>query len=162
MNANWCICGMVTALALVANPASASPRPLQMELQPLVQAHAASRPASPRPGSHASFIAPRPQVAERDRRLTDRRESREDVLSSLGVGLLTAPDDIDATTVTTPNAGYPQLRFKKQGHIARDIKRSYRNMGENLAKKMFDDPRGKRIVFDVNGKPGVGMEIALH
>jgi hypothetical protein len=35
-------------------------------------------------------------------------------------------------------------------------------MGENLAKKVFDDPRGKRIVFDVEGKPGVGVEIPLR
>jgi hypothetical protein len=166
MNANWCICGVVTVLALLASPATFAQNSLQTDLQPL---NLKARPAqllpratpAPRMQRH-SFVAPAPQVLERDRRLTDRRESREDVLSTLGVGLLTSPDGFDATTTTTPNAGYPQLRFKKQGAVARDIKRGYRAMGQNLAKKMFDDPRGKRIVFDIEGKPGVGMEIALH
>jgi hypothetical protein len=101
-------------------------------------------------------------VLERDRRLTDRREARQEALSSLGVGLLTGLDPADTTSINAPAEGYPQLRFKKQGHLARDIKRGYRNMGENLARKVFDDPRGKRVVFDIEGKPGVGLEIPLR
>ena len=163
MNANWCICGLVSALALVASPDAVAQKPLQMDLQPLLQANApAARPTpTQRAKQRNSFVAPRPQVIERDRRLTDRKESRQDVLSTLGVGLLTGADDIDATLPTEPNDGYPELRFKKQTHLARDIKRGYRNMGEKLARKAFDDPRGKRIVFDVDGRVGVGIEITL-
>jgi hypothetical protein len=167
MNANWCIGGMVTALALLASPvAIAQQAPLRMDLKPYVQARPATampRPgAAQRPASRHSFIAPLPQVLERDRRLTDRRESRQDVLSTLSVGLLTGLEDSDTVVSTLPTAGYPQLRFKKRSSLDRDIKRGYRNMGENLAKKVFDDPRGKRIVFDVEGKPGVGVEIPLQ
>lgn len=163
MNANWCIGGMVTALVLLASPvAIAQQAPLRMDLKPFVQARPAAAVAAPRPTSRHTFVAPRPQVLERDRRLTDRRESRQDVLSTLSVGLLTGFEDADTVTSTLPAAGYPQLRFKKRSSLDRDIKRGYRNMGENLAKKVFDDPRGKRIVFDVEGKPGVGVEIPLQ
>ena len=167
MNANWCICGVVTALALLASPvAVAQKQPLQMDLHPLFQPRplATTPRAMPAQGSshRRSFNVPQPQVIERDRRLIDRRESRQDVLSSLGVGLVSASDDLDLTAPTTATDGFPQLRFKKRGSLDRDIKRGYRNMGENLAKKVFDDPRGKRIVFDVEGKPGVGVEIPLR
>jgi hypothetical protein len=161
MNANWCIGGMVTALALLASPvAIAQQAPLRMDLKPLVQARPAAM--APRPINRHTFVAPRPQVLERDRRLTDRRESRQDVLSTLSVGLLTGLEDSDTVATTLPTAGYPQLRFKKRSSLDRDIKRGYRNMGENLARKVFDEPRGKRIVFDIQGKPGVGLEIPLH
>ena len=163
MNANWCICGLVSALALVASPDAVAQKPLQMDLQPLLQANAPA--ARPSPGQRAahrnSFVAPRPQVIERDRRLTDRHESRQDVLSTLGVGLLTGGEELDTTLPAEPNNGQTQLRFKKPVHLARDIKRGYRNMGEKLARKAFDDPRGKRIVFDVDGRVGVGIEITL-
>jgi hypothetical protein len=166
MNANGCIGGMVTVLALLASPMAAAQKPLRMDLAPLLQDKpAASAPramAAPRTTSRRSFSTPEPVVLDRDRRLTDRREARQEALSTLGVGLLTGLDPADATTSNTPAAGYPQLRFKKQGHLARDIKRSYRNMGENLARRVFDDPKGKRIVFDVAGRPGVGVEIPLR
>jgi hypothetical protein len=166
MNANWCICGVVTALAILASPVAVAQEPLQMDLHPLFQPKplaTAPRASAARVGTHRrSFNVPQPQVLDRDRRLTDRRESRQDVLSSLGVGLVSASDDLDLTAPTTATDGFPQLRFKKRGSLDRDIKRGYRNMGENLAKKVFDDPRGKRIVFDVEGKPGVGVEIPLR
>ncbi len=165
MNANGCIGGLVTVLALLASPVAAAQKPLRMDLAPLMQAKpAASAPrATPvqRAAHRRSFNAPQPTVLERDRRLTDRREARQEAISTLGVGLLTGLEPADATTSNTPAAGYPQLRFKKQGHLARDIKRGYRNMGENLARRVFDDPKGKRIVFDIEGRPGVGVEIPL-
>lgn len=166
MNANWCICGVVTALAFLASPVASAQKPLQMDLHPLFQPKppaTAPRALPAQVGAHRrSFNVPQPQVIDRDRRLIDRRESRQDVLSSLGVGLVAATDDFDTTAPTTATDGFPQLRFKKRGSLDRDIKRGYRNMGENLAKKVFDDPRGKRIVFDVEGKPGVGVEIPLR
>ena len=166
MNANGCIGGLVTVLAFLASPVAAAQKPLRMDLAPLLHAKpAASAPRAtpaPRAVHRNSFNTPQPVVLERDRRLTDRREARQEALSTLGVGLLTGLDPADTTTSNTPADGYPQLRFKKQGHLARDIKRSYRNMGENLARRVFDDPKGKRIVFDIEGRPGVGVEIPLR
>jgi hypothetical protein len=167
MKTHSCTCGLLTALAMLASPAAIAQEPLRIDLAPLVRtapATAAAPRATPaqRAAHRRSFNVPQPTVLERDRRLTDRREARQEALSSLGVGLLTGLDPADTTSINAPAEGYPQLRFKKQGHLARDIKRGYRNMGENLARKVFDDPRGKRVVFDIEGKPGVGLEIPLR
>jgi hypothetical protein len=114
------------------------------------------------PMARRSFSAPQLEVAGRDRRLIDRTHARQEAISTLGVGLLTgleAPDDATSTDATD---GTPSFKFKKQGHLARDIRRGYRAMGERLAGRVFDEPRGKRIVFDIEGKPGVGLEIPIR
>jgi hypothetical protein len=166
MKTHSCTCGLLTALAIIASPAAIAQKPLRVDLVPLMRS--AQPVAAPRAtfaqhdAHHRTFNVPQSTVLERDRRLTDRRELRQEALSTLGVGLLTGLDPADATSSNAPAEGYPRLRFKKQGHLARDIKRGYRNMGENLARKVFDDPRGKRVVFDVAGKPGVGLEIPLR
>ena len=161
MKSHWCICGMVSMLALGAGPAAAEGKPLRIDLAPLVNAPAA--PVRPAPRMHRrSFAAPTPTVDERDLRLTDRKQRRQEAISTLGVGLLTGLEPGDSFDTTTPADGYPALKFNKQGHLARDIKQSYRAMGKRLAGRVFDDPRGKRIVFDIEGKPGVGVEIPIR
>ena len=154
---------MVMGLAMLASPDALAARPLRLEL-PKAHATAPAAPATTRPAMHRrSFTAPQPEILERDRRLTERKAARAEAISTLGVGLLAGPDleEPAASSTTAAAADYPVLEFKKQGHLGRDIKRSYRNMGENLARRVFDDPKGKRIVFDVAGKPGIGLEIAL-
>jgi hypothetical protein len=156
---------MVMGLAMLASPDALAARPLRLEL-PKAHAVAPAAPAASRPAMHRrSFTAPQPEILERDRRLTERKAARADAISTLGVGLLAGPEleepTASAATTTASASGYPVLEFKKQGHLGRDIKRSYRNMGENLARRVFDDPKGKRIIFDVDGKPGIGLEIAL-
>ena len=153
-------------LALVAGASADAREPLRLDLAPPVKAQAMdARPAPIRPSanlSHRSFSAPQPEVLERDLRLTDRRHSRQDALATMGVVLLAAPEATEATSVNAPQAGFPELKFDKRGHLARDIKRGYRRMGERVAGKLFDDPRGKRVVFDIAGKPGVGIEIPIR
>jgi hypothetical protein len=153
--------GLITALALgLVSPAYAQ-KPLRLDIAPALIRNApanfgtASLTRTPtRPGTD-SFAAPQGSNAERDQRL-----ARRDALATLGVGLLNGPEQTEIAT--TPAAGYPVLHFQKRGAIARDLRRGYRRMGENLARKVWDEPKGKRIVFDVAGKPGVGVEIPLR
>ena len=35
-------------------------------------------------------------------------------------------------------------------------------MCDNVSAKLWDDPDGKRVRFDIAGKPGVGVEIPLR
>ena len=153
-------------LAMFAGTVASAHEPLRMDLAPLVKAPPV-QPVQPRtvpPAnlSRRSFAAPQPEVIERDLRLTDRRRSRQEAMSTMGLVLLAAPDATEEPNVNAPQAGYPELKFDKRGHLARDLKRGYRRMGEHLADKVFDEPRGKRVVFDVDGHPGVGLEIPLR
>jgi len=56
--------------------------------------------------------------------------------------------------------GQMQLKFKR-GNAFGDLNKSYRKMCDNVSRKLWDDPNGKRIRFDVNGKPGVAFEIPV-
>ena len=161
MKTSACLCSLFSSLALMASSAAFAQKPLQMDLRPFVQA-AAAKPAARPNVSARSFTAPRAGNAPANAASRPMpRSPRVDAIG-LGMGLVTG-DDLDDTTVATPSGtGYPELKFQKRGHLARDIKRGYRQMGENLAKKVWDEPKGKRIVFDVEGRPGVGVEIPLH
>ncbi len=57
--------------------------------------------------------------------------------------------------------GALRLKFEKRGNAFRDLNRSYRDMCNRVSQKIWDEPNGKRVRFDVAGKPGVGVEIPL-
>lgn len=46
-----------------------------------------------------------------------------------------------------------------QDRRGRQLRSEYRRLGESLAAKVWDDPKGRRIKFDIAGKPGLGLEI---
>lgn len=54
----------------------------------------------------------------------------------------------------------PQFRFQSRGPA--NFKRGYQTMTESLAKRVWDDPKGKRILFEVRGKPGIAVEIPVR
>ncbi len=55
-----------------------------------------------------------------------------------------------------------RFRFERRGSAFRVLQRSYRDMCDNVSGKVWDDPNGRRIKFDVAGKPGVAVEIPLR
>ena len=54
------------------------------------------------------------------------------------------------------------FKFRRQGNAGRDIKEGYKDMCDRVSRKLWNDPNGKRIKFDVAGKPGVAFEIPLR
>jgi hypothetical protein len=160
MKTSACLCSLFSSLALMASSAAYAQKPLRMDLRPFMQPAAAKPAARPNVASR-SFNAPHatPNANAASRPMP--RNPRVDAIG-LGMGLVTGGDAEDTTVATSSGNGYPELKFQKRGHLARDIKRGYRQMGENLAKKVWDEPKGKRIVFDVEGRPGVGVEIPLR
>ena len=58
--------------------------------------------------------------------------------------------------------GQMQLRFQKRGNAFRDLSKGYREMCDKASAKLWDDPKGKRVRFDVRGKPGVAIEIPIR
>jgi hypothetical protein len=73
-------------------------------------------------------------------------------------GLLAQPEPTDGVAA----ADSSPFRFKRQGNVGRDFGRGYRDMCDNVSRKVWDDPNGKRVKFDVGGKPGIGFEIPIH
>jgi hypothetical protein len=57
--------------------------------------------------------------------------------------------------------GRMQLKFQKRSNAFRDLNRSYREMCDRVSEKIWDDPNGKRVRFDVAGKPGIAFEIPV-
>lgn len=55
-----------------------------------------------------------------------------------------------------------QLDFAGTGPWHQDVRRGYRDLTERVSRRVWDDPQGRRIVFDVDGRPGIGVEIPLQ
>jgi hypothetical protein len=141
-------------------------RPLQLELRSTLPAPVAA-PDVNRPDSFARDVAPRParvsplfqrkgarnapgRVAAETRVQSLRRQALENMLDPAAVNL---EEDRAAE-------GRLQLKFNKRGSIS-DLGKSYREMCDRVSAKLWDEPNGKRIRFDVAGKPGVGIEIPV-
>jgi hypothetical protein len=58
--------------------------------------------------------------------------------------------------------GRMQLKFQRRGNGLRDFQRSYNDMCNRVSGRIWDDPNGKRIRFDIAGKPGLAVEIPLR
>ena len=135
-------------------------RPLQLDLPALAPAVA---PAQVQRPVFATRMAERPaRVAPLFRRNGNRAEI-EKRAQSLGRQALESVLDPAAPTAleTQRGEGRLQLKFQKQGNAFRDLGRSYREMCDRVSAKVWDDPNGKRVRFDVAGKPGIGIEIPV-
>jgi hypothetical protein len=141
-------CGCADVLAADGS----SKRPLQLQL--------ASAPSTALP------LAPLASPASR-RRTTDSRGASHFRVAepSLGERALTSLlDDADKQATASPAAGSESatFRFNRSGNAGRDLARGYNNMCDAVSRKLWDDPNGKRVKFDVAGKPGVAIEIPLR
>ena len=56
-----------------------------------------------------------------------------------------------------------QFHFKRAGaDVGREFERDYRNMCDRLSGHIWDEPNGRRVSFDSNGKPGIAIEIPIR
>ena len=156
--------GIAPGLALAANA-----RPLQLEL-PALSTVPAGAAASSRPSAFSRSMAPRPaRVAPLFRRegsaarpLNGPRAELASRAQDLGrQALENVVDPAYAPLDEAPGEGRMQLKFNKRGNAFKDLGRGYREMCDRVSEKIWDDPDGKRIRFDVAGKPGVGFEIPV-
>lgn len=139
---------------LLALPASAADRarePLQLTF--LAPATAGARLPAQRRMTMAPALRAGRLVAARDQ-----LPLRERALQSVLAGSeLVAEEQADLT-------GTPEnrFRFEKSGNVARDLSRGYRDMCAKVSNRVWDDPNGRRIKFDIAGKPGVAVEFPLR
>ena len=88
----------------------------------------------------------------------DQLPLRERALQSVLAGSeLVAEEEFELTG--TPET---RFRFEKSGNVARDLSRGYRDMCTKVSNRVWDDPNGRRIKFDIAGKPGVAVEFPLR
>ena len=118
-------------------------RPLQLKLGAAPVSALPSRTRAQAPARHVRFKVAEPGLSER-------------ALESL---LADADTRADANTSATSGATF---RFERRSHVGRDLAQGYNAMCDAVSRKVWDDPRGKRLKFDVAGKPGVGIEIPLR
>jgi hypothetical protein len=160
------IASLALLIGLAPSQASAvNTRPLRLELPAL------AAPATPR-----SMTAPArmqrpafaPRAAERQSRVAPLfrrnggRVETETRAQSLGRQALESVLDPASPALDESRAeGQLQLKFQKQGNAFRDLHRTYREMCDRVSSKIWDDPNGKRVRFDVAGKPGLGVEIPI-
>ena len=116
------------------------------------------------PADHASRVAAQPRMSApsvaRTGRLVASRDQlplRERALQSVLAGSELADDEPEVT-------GTPEnrFRFEKSGNAARDLSRGYRDMCAKVSSRLWDEPNGRRVKFDIAGKPGVALEIPLR
>jgi hypothetical protein len=74
-------------------------------------------------------------------------------------GLLS--DGPEASFEDAPRDGQLNLRFHRRGNAFKDLQGSYREMCNRVSQKIWDEPNGKKVRFDVAGKPGFGVEIPI-
>jgi len=54
------------------------------------------------------------------------------------------------------------FRFEHRGNVAREIPRGYNRMCDALSGHIWNEPDGKRLCFDMRGKPGISISIPIH
>lgn len=77
-------------------------------------------------------------------------------------GVINPPEHlVDQASIGSPQPAV-QFRFKRQGPAFRDLSASYKDMCANVSGKIWDEPNGRRIKFDIAGKPGVAVVIPIR
>ena len=153
--------GLAPALA-----SATGTRPLQLELPALSSAPAAT---SPRPSAFTRSMAPRPAreapVFHRNGAARTSATNRAELAArAQDLGRQALENVFDPASMPLDEErgeGRLQLKFNKRGNAFKDLGRSYREMCDRASQKIWDDPDGKRIRFDVAGRPGVGFEIPV-
>ena len=51
------------------------------------------------------------------------------------------------------------LVMREDRRLDQRLQSQYRQLGESLAARLWDDPKGRRVKFDIQGKPGLGLVI---
>ncbi len=74
----------------------------------------------------------------------------------------TGPGKIPAgafSAVARPNSG---MRDAHRTSMASNVNDRYDQFCDNMTAKLWDEPNGKRLKFDIRGKPGIAIAIPVH
>ena len=148
---------LLALLACIPGPAHAL-RPLSLELKPRPTASLHGQPSG-RFDSAADVTPARDaRLAAQARRAQHRFKQATPSLSQQALQSLVANEPEPASA----GAADASFRFRRQGSVGRVISQEYKAMCDSVSRRLWDDPAGKRVRFDVAGKPGVAIEIPLR
>lgn len=71
-------------------------------------------------------------------------------------------DNAEQDSGPAGSADEAMFRFERRGSAGRDLSQGYKAMCQNASEKLWDEPNGKRVKFDIAGKPGVAIEIPIR
>ena len=149
------VLGLLSLTAGQAVCADFEARPLQLRLaaapMPAIQQRAIA-------GLPARAPSASPSASHRGARFNQAEPGlRQRALQSM----LDPPEQTFDEVTTSTGAAPISFRFHKSGGY-RDLQRSYKDMCATVSNKIWDEPNGKRIKFDIAGKPGVAVVIPLR
>jgi hypothetical protein len=117
-------------------------------------------PASAGTAAPASLAHSHPITVANGVRRGPRFQQAEPSLSQRALQSLLDNADIESPAATAQDGA--TFRFERRGSAGRDLSQSYKAMCQRASEKLWDDPNGKRVKFDIAGKPGVAIEIPLR
>ena len=71
-------------------------------------------------------------------------------------------DNAELDPATDKPSDQAMFRFERRGSAGRELSQGYKALCQNASEKLWDEPNGKRVKFDIAGKPGVAIEIPLR
>ncbi len=134
-----------------------------------VSAWCQSKPASPLQlkipagsvtAAPASLAHSQPITAASGARRGPRFQQAEPSLSQRAMQSLLENADVEPPAVAGQDES--TFRFERRGSAGRDLYKGYKAMCQRASNKLWDEPNGKRVKFDIAGKPGVAIEIPLR
>lgn len=151
----WSLCGVLALAPCLAEAAPPDSRPLRLGLATLPASFARanatgefyrapirhSATADLRPGKP---VHPLPNLRQR---------ALQSVLSASDPG--TEEANSDPTQAD-------HFHFEHRGPAWRNLARTYKSLCATASARIWDEPDGKLIRFDVAGKPGVGVEMPIR
>ena len=150
----WSLCGALALAPFLADAAPGS-RPLRLGLTMLPASFAHDqatgdfyqppiRRSAPTAARSGKPILPLPNLRQR---------ALQSVLSA---------NDLDAEEASSDSAQVDHFHFEHRGPAWRNLARTYKSLCATASAKIWDEPDGKLIRFDVAGKPGVGVEVPIR
>lgn len=54
------------------------------------------------------------------------------------------------------------FQMSAEARLDQRLRYGYRKLGEDMAARLWDNPRGRRVLFDIEGRPGLGLEVPFR
>lgn len=152
----WSLLGVLWLAPGMAVSAESAVPALRLGLAAPSSAAALGKPGA---DFHIATARPAPTANRRGPRFVQAEPSlRQRALESVFNVSEQASDSAAARAGSAP----AQFQFERQGSPIRNLQRGYQDMCAKVTNKLWDEPNGRRVKFDVAGKPGVAVEIPLR